>query len=472
MKKLRFSKKQKKQLRQLRSWGIVLFIFTMLLGFVVGLMFFVRPDRSVSEKRLLTEFPEFTISSFLDGSFFSQVSLWFSDTYPGRDTLIAADQGLKSVYGIKTSTMMMGGGTGDDIPIVEEEADADDTLTASADTETGDGEDPGTGTEETAAETEATPTPQPKVEIDPPDAEAMQAAIQSQIQQGLYVKDGAAYSVYYFNQNACKIYTDALNNAAQKLSGQANVYSILVPNQSGAMLPEDELKSLGGSDQTQAIQYYYSLLDNVTGIKTIETLREHNDEYLYFRTDHHWTQLGAYYVYRNFCEAKGWTPHELEDFETMVFTPFLGTFYAELQNAEMAANPDTVTAYVPNGTNDMTFWDTNGQEIKWHVIEDVSTWNNSSGYYCYIGGDKPMSIIENPNITDGSSCLVLKESYGNCFVPFLVDHYQTIYIVDFRYANVNVVNYVQEKGIKDLIVMNNITIAAGEQVASTIAGLL
>ena len=53
-----------------------------------------------------------------------------------------------------------------------------------------------------------------------------------------------------------------------------------------------------------------------------------------------------------------------------------------------------------------------------------------------------------------------------------MDHYQTIYIVDFRYANVNVVNYVQEKGIKDLIVMNNITIAAGEQVASTIAGLL
>ena len=476
MKKLRFNKKQKKQLKQLRSLGILLFIFAMLLGFVVGLMFFIRPDKSVSEKRLLTEFPEFTISSFLDGSFFSQVSLWFSDTYPGRDTLIAADQSLKSVYGIKTSTMMVGGGTGDDIPIVEEDED-ESTEVASADTgddtsEGGEGESTESGESEGSEEAEATPTPQPKVEVDPPDAEAMQAAIQSQIQQGLYVKNGAAYSVYYFNQNACKIYTDALNKAAEKLAGQANVYSILVPNQSGAMLPEDELKSLGGSDQIQAIQYYYSLYDNVTGIKTIETLREHNDEYLYFRTDHHWTQLGAWYVYRNFCEAKGWTPHELSEFETMVFTPFLGTFYSELGNAEMAANPDTVTAYVPNGTNDMTFWDTNGQEIKWHVIEDVSTWNNSSGYYCYIGGDKPMSIIENPNITDGSSCLVLKESYGNCFVPFLVDHYQTIYIVDFRYANVNVVNYVQEKGIKDLIVMNNITIAAGEQVASTIAGLL
>ena len=70
------------------------------------------------------------------------------------------------------------------------------------------------------------------------------------------------------------------------------------------MLPEKELKGLGGSDQEQAISYYYSLYDKVIPVKTIETLREHNDEYLYFRTDHHWTQLGAYYVYENFCKEK------------------------------------------------------------------------------------------------------------------------------------------------------------------------
>ena len=83
-----------------------------------------------------------------------------------------------------------------------------------------------------------------------------------------------------------------------------------------------------------------------------------------------------------------------------------------------------------------------------------------------------MSIIENPEIRDGSSCLVLKESYGNCFVPFLVDHYETVYVVDFRYANVNVVDYVKEKNIQDLIIMNNITIIGSDKVASTIAGLL
>ena len=83
-----------------------------------------------------------------------------------------------------------------------------------------------------------------------------------------------------------------------------------------------------------------------------------------------------------------------------------------------------------------------------------------------------MSVIQNPNINDGSSCLVVKESYGNCFVPFLVDHYQTIYVVDFRYSKVNVLDYVKENQIKDLIIMNNIGIVNSEKVATTIKGLL
>ena len=238
------------------------------------------------------------------------------------------------------------------------------------------------------------------------------------------------------------------------------------------MLPEKELKGLGGSDQEQAISYYYSLYDKVIPVKTIETLREHNDEYLYFRTDHHWTQLGAYYVYENFCKEKGFEPHKLSEFEKMSFEPFLGTFYTELQNQDMAKNPDRVDAYVPMGTNDMTYWNTDGSKQEWHVIEDVSTWDQSSGYYCYIGGDKPMSMIENPEIQDGSSCIVLKESYGNCFVPFLVDHYQTVYVVDFRYADVNLVDYVKEKKIQDVLIMNNITIIGSDTVANKIAGLL
>ena len=457
MAKEKYTKEQKKIIRKFRSLAVKAFAAVMLLGCIIGFLFFFRPSTSQVEKRKLTEFPKFTVSSFLDGSFFSQVSLWYSDTFPMRDTLIAADKKVKDLYGVESSTMMVGG---------HEQGDAIPTLGEKKEEKTAKKKDK---EKETEDKTEKEENKEP---VAAPDSQEMEAEIQNQIQQGLYVKDGAAYSVYYFNQNAAETYTDALNQAAEKLDGIANVYSLLVPNNSGAMLSEKELKVLGGSDQEQAISYYHSLYDKVTPIKTIETLREHKDEYLYFRTDHHWTQLGAYYVYQNFCEEKGFKPHKLSEFKKMTFEPFLGTFYAELQNQDMAKNPDRVDAYVPMGTNDMTYWNTDGSKQEWHVIEDVSTWDKSSGYYCYIGGDKPLSIIENPEIQDGSSCIILKESYGNCFVPFLVDHYQTVYVVDFRYANVNLVDYVKEKKIQDVLIMNNITIIGSDTVANKIAGLL
>lgn len=459
MAKKKFTKEQKRTIRRFRDIGVKAFAAVLLLGCVMGFLFFFRPDTSKVEKRKLTEFPKFTVSSFWDGSFFSQVSLWYSDTFPLRDTLIAADKKVKGLYGITTSTMMVGGHEqGDDIPTIGDKKEESSKEDSKKEKE-----------QDSSKEKQEEENKEP---VEAPNSQEMEAEIQNQIQQGLYVKDGAAYSVYYFNQDAAETYTNALNQAAEKLDGIANVYSLLVPNNSGAMLSEKELKGLGGSDQKQAIAYYHSLYDKVKPIKTIETLREHKDEYLYFRTDHHWTQLGAYYVYQNFCKEKGWKPHKLSEFEKMTFEPFLGTFYAELRNQDMANNPDRVDAYVPMGTNDMIYWNTDGSKQAWHVIEDVSTWDDASGYYCYIGGDKPMSIIENPDIDDGSSCIVLKESYGNCFVPFLVDHYQTVYVMDFRYANVNLVDYVKEKKIQDVLIMNNITIIGSDTVANKIAGLL
>lgn len=444
MGKQRITKKQKETIFIYRALSVRIFAFIMLLGGIVGLLFFFRPEVSDVEKRTLTKFPTPTVSSLWDGQFFYDLSLWYLDTYPMRDGLIAVDQKIENAYGITSSTMMVGSRQiSDDIPDIEEEKTDDSSE-----------------------------QPQEVEQISAPDSRAMESEIQKQIQQNLYVKDGAAYSLYYYSQAAADTYTAALNKAAAELEGKTNVYSILVPNNSGVMLSEEELEALGGADQQQAIRYYYSLTDGVKTVDTIDTLREHNDEYLYFRTDHHWTQLAAYYVYRNFCEQKGIEPNELSDFQKMTFAPFLGTFYQELQNEDMAKNPDSVDAYIPMATNDMTYWEADGSEVKWHVIQDVSTWNENSLYSCFIAGDKPLVQINNPELNDGSSCVVVKESYGNSFVPFLVDHYQTVYVIDFRYTQNNVMDFVKEHNIQDLIIMNNISIIASEDVSKTIAGLL
>ncbi len=464
--KRKYTKKQRQIIRKYHNLGIILFAGVMLLGAFLGLLFFARPKTSEKEKRSLAKYPSFTMKTFLNGEYFSDVSTWYSDTYPFRDALVSADQKLKGLYGIESKTMMVGEEKqADEIPDINDNTEAVTETTTAATTEA--------ATEDTEAGATTEATTEKVREVDPPDSKGMDEEIQNQIQQNLYVKGDAAYSVYYFGKENCTNYVAALNNVAAELKGQTTVYNILVPNNSGVMLSEDELSKLAGSDQEQAIDYYYSIeSDDVKTVDTIKTLREHNDEYLYFRTDHHWTQLAAYYVYQNFCKVKGIEAHDLSYYDKKEFKNFLGTFYSTLGNSNMEANPDTVDAYVPKGTNDMTFWDTDGKEWNWNVIYDVDSWASSSKYMTFIGGDRPMEVIENPQIKDGSSCVVLKESYGNCFVPFLVDHYQTVYVLDYRYTTVNVLDFVKEKQADDLIIINNITIIGSTSVVDLISGLL
>ena len=442
--KRKYTKKQRQVIKKYHNLGIILFAGVMLLGAFLGLLFFARPKTSEKEKRSLAKYPSFTMKTFLNGEYFSDVSTWYSDTYPFRDALVSADQKLKGLYGIESKTMMVGEEKqADEIPDINDNTEAVTETTTAATTEA--------ATEDTEAGATTEATTEKVREVDPPDSKGMDEEIQNQIQQNLYVKGDAAYSVYYFGKENCTNYVAALNNVAAELKGQTTVYNILVPNNSGVMLSEDELSKLAGSDQEQAIDYYYSIeSDDVKTVDTIKTLREHNDEYLYFRTDHHWTQLAAYYVYQNFCKVKGIEAHDLSYYDKKEFKNFLGTFYSTLGNSNMEANP----------------------EWNWNVIYDVDSWASSSKYMTFIGGDRPMEVIENPQIKDGSSCVVLKESYGNCFVPFLVDHYQTVYVLDYRYTTVNVLDFVKEKQADDLIIINNITIIGSTSVVDLISGLL
>lgn len=449
--------KDRQMVLMIRNIGAMIFLLVLIAGGALGAVITKHPKVSKREGRELTKFPSFSAESFWNGDYFAGISTWYSDTYPMRDTWIDADKNIKSLYGLKSDTQMIGGTVeSDEIPDVITTEVIDVTAT---------------NTDTPTPTTEEVTTEEQK-KVDEPDSMAMETEIQKQIQQGLYIKDGAAYSVYYFVKDSADRYIAMMNRVANELDGQTNVYSILVPNNSGVMLSEDELNGLGGSNQGQAINYYYqSYNSKVKTVDIYEKLRSHNNEYLFFRSDHHWTQLAAYYTYEEFCKQKGITPTNLSDHEKREYTGFLGSAYATVQNDAMAANPDVVEAYLPIGTNSMTYYDRSNTETNWFVVSDVSEWSENSKYACFVGGDQPLCVIENPNITDGSSCAVVKESYGNCLVPFLVDHYQTVYVIDFRYTKQNVLDFVKEKKVDDLIVINNISIIGNTDVSKTMDGL-
>lgn len=380
--------------------------------FVIGLAFFARPERSENEKRDLTKFPTFTVESFLSGEFTSDVSLWFSDTYPLREPMIELNSLMQSLYGVRDE-QLIGGGNSDKIP-----SGPANVVFNPTDDGKGDGF------------------------------------------EGLYLNGDTAYQLYFFNKQNSDSYVALINEFSASVKGKATVYDMIVPLHYEIALSESTVKKYNASDCGDAIDYMYSnLSSSVKSVDTLPYLIAHNKEYLYYRTDHHWTARGAYYAYLAFCEEKGIEPTPLEDYQKLQYDGFLGTFYENKglnRPTAMSNNPDYVEAFIPNGTNIAVLHAKDGTvDYDSRVIFTKLTKSNK--YLCFIGGDHPLVEIHNPKINDGSSIVVIKESYGNAFVPFLVDSYEYVYVIDYRHWSGDLADFVIDNGIDDVLFLNVIS---------------
>lgn len=292
---------------------------------------------------------------------------------------------------------------------------------------------------------------------------------------GVYVVGSAGYEMYNYVGSLAEKYQSTVNAVADSLSGVSQVYAMAIPLSSGITLPDELFSDIPGSDQAQAEKDILAGMgQNVKTIPLHDVMMSHRTEYIYFRTDHHWTALGAYYAYVQFCTAKGITPHNLSDYEVSQFPGFLGSFYNDGGKPDAMRNdPDTVNAYHPvSATASMKYGDNENSTLTGgQVIFDESTASASLKYGTFIMGDNPFTVIENPEVSNGESCIVVKESFGNAFVPFLVDHYQTVYVVDYRYYSGSVTQLARDKGVKDVLFVNNLSAIRGSYQMGKLAGV-
>ncbi len=431
-----------------RAMGVCLFAALMLVGSLLGFALWARPAYSQLEKRDLQPFPEFTVESFLDGSFTEGVSLWFADTYPAREALVKLSQNLQGLFGITPEVQLVGGGVqADEIP-PEGEGGKKEESSSEQD-----------GKEASSKSRLST--------------EELVADVQQHLVGNLFVRGDTAYGLYYFNEGGAQAYADAINWIANDLDGQSNVYVMNIPTSGGIMLDEAEYEATGASPQDEANKYFTSLFnDKVKAVDIIPELKKHTDEYLFFRTDHHWTQLGAYYAYLEYCKARDTEPADVLKWRKLESGDMLGSFCSELgYPAEMTANPDTMFGYVPSSTNDLEYEDEAGAVYEANVIIDVSDWGEESKYLGYISGDRPFIRIDNPKRSDGPTCLVIKDSFGNAFVPNIVDDYQTVYVFDFRYTTRNICDFARDNDIDDVLFANSISLATANSVSDSIVAL-
>ena len=421
----------------------------------------LRPKVSEAEKRPLARFPEFSFSSLFSGEYLSGISSWFSDTVPFRDALVGLNSKIQHLLG--TATVLKGfneAKAGDDIP---------DTPNTAPVTEA-------PGVSDISSET----TAQPDSSTAAPETEP-QGEYDGLVQKfdSILVAGNSGYEYYNFNQAAADAYIAAVNAAGNKLGGRASVYSMIIPTSIDITLDSRVRKKVNVSDQKKAIDYMEgSMNQNVRRVEIFDTMKAHKNEYIYFRTDHHWTGLGAYYAYVRFCEVKGIQALPLSSYTVRSFDNFLGSFYNDSgKDPALGGTPDVVDTYTPPCNTKMTVTERSGNSFVTPMIYNATTNKPAYKYSAFIYGDNPFTVIENTDMTGGDALILVKESFGNAIAPLLTYHYKYVYVVDYRYYTGTLNSLVDTAknasgGNVDVLYCNNISMTRASGQVTKLAGVL
>ena len=426
----RFIKGVKKYIKLSKSLLPGLFFLCLTLGMLFSLIIPLRPTYSEFEKRELASFPKFSFSALVSGSYFKDIDTWFADTFPFRERLISANSKLSELRGV-----------GDKIYGLNDMAVQTVPQASSEKT-----------TEAESGNKEPSETTEKQTEPTVPD----QINDVTQTLGGILVIGDTGYEYCSFHQGVADKYVGIINKTAQQLKGVSNVYCMVVPTSMDITMSDNVRKGINSCDQSEVAKYIYDSLN--TGAKSVDLytqLRMHRDEYVYFRTDHHWTALGAYYAYAKFCETAGYKPMSLEKYEKVSYGDFLGSFYGDTNNSAMKKNPDELIAYLPPYKSSLTFTNTQGKSFNWELVHDVSNYPISEKYNSFAGSDNPFTVIENLSKEKGKTCLVIKESFGNAMIPFLVGKYKKVYVIDYRYYKKGIITFAKQNKIDDVLFINN-----------------
>ena len=268
----------------------------------------------------------------------------------------------------------------------------------------------------------------------------------------MYGNDGYMFQ-HYTTADMDRIETNTkFVNEFVQLYPDLNITMGIIPN-SYMVYPEKVPVGAGQVDQTALTQKIYKSLDSsVQTLNFLEPLRSNKEQYIFYRTDHHWTTLGAYYGYSSFCEYKGWQPVLLDSLIETEVADFYGTYFSKTKAYN--AVPDIITYYnIP-----VTQVSIDGKEA--NGLYDLEKFQQRDKYAAFLWGNHGITVIKSDNNLrkeEGktSRILLIKDSYGNSFAPFLTYQYDEVYVVDLRSIPVKMSEFLAENKFDDVLILYN-----------------
>ena len=412
------------------------------------------PRTTVSDYSILKEWPEFSFKTLFSGEYVSDVMYCFTDTICGRDRFVDYEAKISDLYGVKDEQEI--------INIYEESDESSEVAESSDETASSEGSSVSidasseisdeTSSEQSESSSE-TSSQQPDESSDEPIEK-----LNPEISGTVLLVGTRALELYGGNASNAALYAQVLNDFAEKLDKSVNVYSMVIPKASAYYV--EQAKGYEGYillNKRDIDIITDTLSDRVIDVNIYNTLGQHANEDIYFRTDHHWTALGAYYASGVFAEKAGVSFDPLSYFREERREGYLGTMYKYSNySTTLLNNPEDFVAYYPDASYSTTYYNASDLKSSAFNHEDGFFWTigdkqKSSWYSTFILGDSYSVKAVSNDCKNGRKLLIVKDSYGNALAPFMIEGFEEVYIVDARMYKRSLKETIEEFGITDVL---------------------
>ena len=439
--------------------GIVL-----LLLFAAGVyeLFFAPsgPVFSETENRMLKERPAFSLSSFLDGSYTDRLEQYLAERFPARTALIGASQKLRQIgnfaswedYARVAQNDVSDMEYHEDLPDDEPIATPRPTGTPAPSTDTP--EPVGTRKQDAQPTDTPKPTPTPR-----PEKEAVNDADYPAELRCDMLYDGKRTKAFGYGRSRVRKQSAVFDAYASLLPEDGVLVVTIVPNS----LRASRLMALSSPEgfASDIEPYIYAVTaNNVSSFSVSELLSEPlvNGEYVFFRTDMHWTPYGAYLAVTKMLEEAGETLPPFDAFPKEQEYPFLGSIYRDKPTRQMQDNPDTLDILTPIHPVTVRRYTTPEEYEEVSFIDRDA--NPRDRYTVYLGGPQGnWTVIDRTDAPDTGkkTCLLITDSYGLCTAPFFAEAYDRVILYDSRFYSKkqmgSVADLLEQNGVQDIFVM-------------------
>ena len=258
------------------------------------------------------------------------------------------------------------------------------------------------------------------------------------------------YTTEEFDPQQISKNLQALEQFVEKAKQNADVHVMMVPTKSWVL--REKLPAFAPHYNEQK---FYDALQQKLGEENVlifvePELDAHKEEEIYYRTDHHWTTLGAWYGYEQYTKSVGGDLQRAQEKRKFrcISKDFYGTTYAKINYARQA---DKIQIYEPADTLHVVY---NMGEKKTDTLYDFSFLKTADQYSVFTGGNQAVLEITG-GIKNGKTLLLIKDSFANSILPFLAEDYEKLVVVDLRQLNVSGNQLLEMFSPTDVLILYN-----------------